>query len=81
MEYLNYLYLTKEDKKRYLYKLPFLKMDSKSQMLKSFRNSKMSKIDLKDLKDKDNNLSYELVKVKVDTSKYKEIKFQPTNKG
>ena len=56
-------------------------MDSKSQMLKSFRNSKMSKIELKDSKDKDNNLSYELVKVKVDTSKYKEIKFQPTNKG
>ena len=75
------VYLTKEDKKRYLYKLPFLKMDSKSQMLKSFRNSKMSKIELKDSKDKDNNLSYELVKVKVDTSKYKEIKFQPTNKG
>ena len=72
------IYLTKEQRKKLInVKLPFLRHEKKNSMINIFLNTKISKINIKEKQD---NISIDEKRKTFDTSKYKEIIFQPTPK-
>ena len=72
------IYLTREQRKKLINtKLPLLKQENKNSTINIFLNAKISKINIKE---KQNSISIDEKIKTLDTSKYKEIIFQPTPK-